>query len=1198
MFRNGNKIFLAALAAVALMSDSAPAQPSLASCPATSNPITFGTGTLDTLVENKDGLEYVEDLGQGSLQLVHAGGRWLSTTLDTFELNIFTAVADFNGDGWDDFVGGDIAGYTTTYRNYSGDWLFSPDDWLDPLFILQTDFGQATALPRDATGEYHMILAAGDFDGDGRDDVFRGNSTYLDLPQSAEMWLNTGNDGLGNPTFAPPYNAIASDTLVAELGHTAWVGTHVVVTDYNGDRKLDLLVGSAEGIGGTINIFLNTCTSPASPPAAPALIPCTDNPKFSYAGPLVEDMDMGGGGPGEIPVFVYEDFDGDGLRDVIAGSPMCCTDPDLRLQMWRGEPGGGVELFPSQSIPFIGAATVVLTGDFSRDGLPDLVVGTDGNLYGSASNIGGKTFYYQNNGTATPFADGVTQQLSDYNAATGPTDFDTGFVFNYDNDPSNTPDIMISDGNSLNTYYIFANRIFDEYVDCGEASSGIVDLGPLAATEMVVNSARLKPTVQLNGGTVKWYMSNENPPNWVEAVDCGDASGDVCATFPKPVGREIRWKVVMCSNATKSQSPQLTGLNLRFDYTQAKQHLRSGVVISDGVAYVGTFSQPGDRGRMYAMAAGLNQTYWEFGAVLDAMSDSDRNIYTATSSGTSRLDFRWTGNPTNDNDLTATLGAADGAQAQSVVDWVRSARFGLAGTGVPQTKLGGVETSTPAVVNKPGLPLWYTMSGTDDRAAVDAFIAAKSDRIPLVVFGAKDGMVHAARNDATNITDVDNGKEMWAFVPGKVASGMVKDYSDSQGGALTVASFPDGSPTVADIKLGGALSTVAVIGSGNGGSGVAAIDITETVDPVTSAVSGPTPLWHAVPGGADAGPGFAKPVLARVNIGGTERFIAIAGSGIRYGNNTKGRMVVAYDMADGSPLWKFQAKCPVTSHLAVFETDDDAEPGTPKIDGFMDRVVFADYCGYVYKLNPARDLGGGWNDNEFYGSMPVDMVDGKQLYALFTTTHTDALGNDSNPPEDLAATPAIIPGQRPIAGTIGVRVDSTGRVVLYFGTGGMEEYDPTYLNEFYAVYADNGMLRSKLTGTCVSGKCEKFYGGVVVTTEQVIYTRSTDRQVGSGVCDSGTTMVQALRINADVNNDFVIDFSAPIASAAVGSLYGDAGAVYLATLAGDIVRVGTPRATAAGEDTANGNMGGQGAGEAGTTGTNEPLVLMGWRQIF
>jgi hypothetical protein len=150
-----------------------------------------------------------------------------------------------------------------------------------------------------------------------------------------------------------------------------------------------------------------------------------------------------------------------------------------------------------------------------------------------------------------------------------------------------------------------------------------------------------------------------------------------------------------------------------------------------------------------------------------------------------------------------------------------------------------------------------------------------------------------------------------------------------------MASFPDGSPTLADYrKADGSFGTAALIGSGAGGKSLLALDVTATVSS-SGAVVGPTPLWTTVPGEADAGQAYAKPAVARVLIGGAEKFIAIAATGIANENPTapftKGRVVAAYEVRTGRLLWKFQAQCAVTSDVATFETDDDLEPNAPSL---------------------------------------------------------------------------------------------------------------------------------------------------------------------------------------------------------------------------------------------------------------------------
>jgi type IV pilus assembly protein PilY1 len=1169
-----------------------PAWAQSVTCPQTSPPTAWSGSTLDTGT-TKNGVVF--NSTSSTLQLQPAAGLFKSTPLGISDLTVFASSADFNKDGWPDFVGaGEQHTFVNVYINHTIDNETAPN-WSDPNYVVPPKFLVNNILVPDSIGQYRWKpVVAGDFNGDGWPDIFELEGYEYSLPDTARMWLNKGvNDAGNNPQFNAVYAAMASGSAPSDFGYQDWGGTNIQAVDYNNDGKLDILFGSGSD-GGTIRVFLNNCTlkSPLPNPLPnPPLLPCANNPTFVYSGALIKNLGFGSAGAqGNIAVFTYQDFDGDGFRDLIVGSPMCCSTASQRLRVWKGISGNTLEATSSQNLSFIGAATSLLAADFSLDGKLDLMAMTDNWNYGypndgSTNGIGGNAFYYVNNKTSAPFSSGVTQQITSHNNPL--YDYDVGFVFDYDHDPNHTPDVMIADGNQSNTFYVFANRVINQYVACGDVASGVIDLGSLSNSEMVVTSARLHPTDSLNGGTITFYMTNETPPNWVQASDCGDGTGDVCATFPKPVGKSVQWKATMCSNSAHTLTPSLSNVTVKYTYTLAQQHYQAGAVINDGIAYVGAFSQPGNRGKFYAINAGLSTNYWEAGAKLDAASDSARNVFTANPASTQLLRFE-IGNASN---LLATLQATDTTQAQAVITWARSARFGVGNQGISPTRLGAIESSTPAVLTAPSRPFWYAFSSPTDRARVDTFVSQNTTRVPLVLVGAMDGMIHAFYTISVNIADARNGVEAWAYIPPKIAAGMVADYTASLPGTTTVASFPDGSPTLADIKRAdGTTGTIAVVASGNGGKSIAAFDVTKTVDPQTGAVYGPTPLWSAVPGNSLAGQAQVKPAVARVLIGGAEKYLVIAATSIATDNASppwnEGRIVAAYDAQTGYQYWQFRTLCPVTSDITVFETDDALEPGAPTINGYADRVVFADYCGYVYKVDPAKDLAGAINGNVGLGPFQIDTVNGTAEFALFSTQ----------------STAGALAQQSPIAGTIAARTDSSTRMVLFFGTGGLESWPATKQNQFYAVYADSGAIRSKITGTCSGGSCEKFYGGVVVTPSQVLLTRTVDPKVATGTCDLGSSNVEALKLDADQTSNFVVDFNVAVASAVMGGLYGDRGAIYFADLNGDVNRIGTPLAVNAGDDTSHGYNPGSGSGSGSatgvTTGTGSAFTLMGWRQVF
>jgi type IV pilus assembly protein PilY1 len=1195
--------------------------PSIPTCPATSTPTTYSGATLESET-TRDGTQYNPGSG-GQILLSKTGESFNSAQMTVASPIVYAATGDFNKDGWPDIVGAPentlnsqlniLQNFTWQNENcttsactaYSG----TPPDWTNPTAVVTPKFTVVRNL-HGSGFDGTFGLAAGDFNGDGWDDVFEAyapNSAagINDPITTLNLYLNSAsNDGSGYPQFQAAYSAQSGFTVTTALGNQTWSGTSVKAVDYNNDGRQDILIGTGKQ-GGSIRILLNNCIGVVQPSGK---VLCTFAPRFTDGGYLKSDLTTGataGFGTnvqGGLPVFDYADVDGDGLRELVVGAANCCDPSTMRIRIFKGCSGGtgctsGLENTSSQNIPtFPGAATAVFIADFSRDGKLDLAVATDGKNYANTTN-GGTTFYYRNNGTGAPFSDGLTAQLTTRGAPVD--DYDVGVLFDYDRDPTGSPDMMVADGNDTNGFYVIADRVATNYVDCGEAASGIIDIGALDDDEMVITAARITPTFALNGGTVTFYLSNEDPPNWVQASLCTASTTDYCVNFPKPVGRSVRWKVNMCSNAMHTSSPTLSGMSAKFDYTAAREHYRGGVVVNDGIAYVGAFHQPGDRGRFYAVNAGLNTIYWDAAAKLDATADSSRNIYTAVQNLSVRMDFT-TANASNAL-MQNLLTTPDTQSTSDLITWVRSARFGVNLTGTPAlTKLGSVETSTPSILTKPGRPSFYSFVTAADRARIDAFVAAKADRLPIVIFGAKDGMVHALHTRPSDISNPINGTEAWAFIPPTVATGMLEDFTDTQAANTTandgtnnprMKSYPDGSPTLVDFHVGnGVFKTVALIAEGNGGKSITALDVTETIVPSTGAVVGPTPMWSATPGDGEAGQAYSKPAVARVLINNVERTFVIAATGIDFTDTLeqKGRVVSAYDITNGALMWKFQTKCPVTSDIGLFETDDLNEPNAPTLNGFADRAIFADKCGYVYKLAPGVDLGGAWYQNTGMGSITANTTpDGKPQYALFSTQLTSgALGQ-----------------QRPIAGTIAARTDNSTRMVLFFGTGGIENFEATSVNHFYGIYADDGTIRSKVVGTCnAAGACEKFYGGTLVTPEQVILTRTIDPAVGTSTCDPGSSKIQAFELNADASNNFVIDFTLSVSSAVMGGLYGDAGAIYFATLSGDVARIGTPRAPNAGGDTASGQTQGQGPGDQGspgqTVGTTEPFTLMGWRIVL
>jgi hypothetical protein len=149
------------------------------------------------------------DIGTGTFTFLNAGTRTFTTIRDENKLlpigNGFTsAVADFNGDGYDDvaLIGQNFTGIEI-YYSY-GDGTFYQGALLD-------------------AGQVIGDIAVGDFNGDGLPDIAAG----LMLSQQVVIFFNNGNGQYTRSLFA------------------SGASTNVMIsTDLNGDGKPDLAIGN------------------------------------------------------------------------------------------------------------------------------------------------------------------------------------------------------------------------------------------------------------------------------------------------------------------------------------------------------------------------------------------------------------------------------------------------------------------------------------------------------------------------------------------------------------------------------------------------------------------------------------------------------------------------------------------------------------------------------------------------------------------------------------------------------------------------------------------------------------------------------------------------------------------------------------------------------------------------------------------
>ena len=178
-----------------------------------------------------------------------------------------------------------------------------------------------------------------------------------------------------------------------------------------------------------------------------------------------------------------------------------------------------------------------------------------------------------------------------------------------------------------------------------------------------------------------------------------------------------------------------------------------------------------------------------------------RNIYTALPDGT-LIAFK----SANAATLRPYLKVSSNAVAATLIDFIRS------------QPLGAIVGSTPAIMNPPSLD-------PPPDADYPKFADDNEDRRSIVWVGANDGMMHAI--------DARLGKEVWAFVPFNLLPKLNALRSGQPVGDFRY--YMDGSPKIADVKVGGNWRTYMIVGQSAGGTFYQTFDV--TLDNIANAVS-------------------------------------------------------------------------------------------------------------------------------------------------------------------------------------------------------------------------------------------------------------------------------------------------------------------------------------------------------------------------
>jgi type IV pilus assembly protein PilY1 len=1063
-----------------------------ASCTESAAPVRFAGPALDEATPIKSSVVF--DPETEVLKLSSEGAKFsrvLVTVPSTFRLG---CAGDFDEDGWVDIAtGGEKADNRIAFFRNRTFENPAPSDWNDPQQIREPKFVVERIIePSTSNEEFYFWTACADFNNDGHMDFVmpRSSDGTTDITTatatSAKLFL-----GRGDGTFETPYNFVDDLTVI---GPPSDVGpTGAVPYDYNQDGRMDLVIGRA---GSTTKGSVAVLLSDGQP-----------RPKFNTVRVLLTNMNMTKRG---VTALVYADVTNDSIPDLVVSGVGV---EDLRV--YPGILGGAVST-DYHLVPFAGAGVTMLAGNFHRPGRVDLFVGTENWAWPGSRHQGGYGFLYKNDGSSTPFSTVEPDQISvhqDPHTVGSMIDFDSGLAINYDNDPQNSLDLFAFDGNQSQTFFMFVNRPAATAVNPkGSIQSSTLDLGTLTTAPITVTGVELAPTQVVPAGTsIQYEASNDGGISWTAAPPCASNAAHYCAALDQAAGRAVQWRATLNANEARTLSPTVSGMEVRYSYVTAITHTRGGPVASEGLIYVGAFTEPGSAGHLYAVNDQTSEKIWDSAQRIDIAGDTTRTIFTATRDGKQRLQFHRA--EKNNLELHDALGTCTSIDTERIIDWQRSARFGWPGIQSPQT-LGAIMQSTPAVLTPPHQPFWYPLASTtpSERQEIDAYVNAYANRPRLVFVNAKDGGLHAFRTDPSRLGDPSNGTEAWSFIPQDVAERFNADMANG-----VISAYPDAAPTLANVKLNGAWRTVLVSGEGYGGAHVFALDVTDTIA-ADGTVIGPTPLWQF--SDYQMGHSTSKPTVIRVKEGEAERWLAVFANGVGTAG-PQSTLVFAVDIATGQLMWTFDsgdASSFPTTDVTAAETDDPAEANGATIDGYVDRIFVGDSKGRIWKLDDQGRVVGA----------PVNV--GLESTALFSTK----------------TTPNALGVERPIFGTIAAAPDADRHLVLYFGTGTPDSTDPTEINAFYAVYSHTGAIRSALNPSAAVPAGTKFTGGVVINDGQLILATGRDLS-SAGLCAPSEGSI----LGVDMRT-FAVQFAIPTAAKIVSSLFVRNGQYYTTDLQGRI----------------------------------------------
>lgn len=914
----------------------------------------------------------------GPITLNWLGGNLTVTNPFGMGARIYVCEAgDFDADGLPDLIGLDISTYSLVlcrnrFEDLDMDGL--DDDGLiwdvDPFELYDWDLTVGPA-----------AITTGDYNGDGLlDFFFLKNEEDLAVYDRfvAGMYINIGtaDDPHFNRYFQAPSLDFSNEFMNKGI-YCRWSADHLESVDIDEDGDTDVLVVSQD------EIYLVRNPGAASFDLANFTI--TELNYDQRPGFPTGDL-MGGSS------IRAADFDRDGDIDIVVGS----VENVPNIVLYENDGTGN---FIYHAIPIVDpnciGTVALMVDDFDQDGLPDIIAANDKWRTGNDARM----YMWKNKGTieGSPPIDFEWRCFNDCLPVTpDPHDIDMGISTDFDMDGD--VDIVIADANDAGDYYLARNDLANVYTTYGEAHSlnmiPLLDAFRFAVTKVTIASLKMGTRGTSKAGLkVEFYLSN-NGEDWElfdiwEGVEIKQYNNLPTHTF-KHFGSKLLWKAIFSApedpmaeyTGASFDTPWISEIEFEYTHVERREYSRTSVAatvtteeaLKKRLIIGSTFYYPSWRGHLRAYDVSTmtpqDTTYsvlrtvtrpnadepfgreivqegveilWDAGLLLYDRGAGTRNVYTAVPSGgdLDRVEF-----------TAANVGVL-GPILQDVNNDNEGLINFIRGEG-REWKLGDSNHSNPIVVGPPFEAPQKMGDGYQD------FINAWEDRRKVLYIGANDGMIHCF--------DVLTGEELWGFIPYNLLPRMrdMWEVFPSTGQRYYEHHiYVDGSPVAADVFIDAdgdnkdEWRTILICGQGPGhGSALAgglnyyfALDVTNPEDP--------QPLWEFTH--PQMGETWSVPAVGKVSVLAQDTWVAFMGSG--YDNNgaeVAGNRFYVIDLSTGEEEWGFDVD-EVDTTAALGWNIPNTLPGSPAgvdVDqnGLADSVYIADLDGRIWKVDVSPNL--------------------------------------------------------------------------------------------------------------------------------------------------------------------------------------------------------------------------------------------------